>query len=96
MCIRLLEAVRKCRTPVHPRFQQLPQPPLLSQRGGEARDKKGMYPQARRGEIKNFTGIDDPYEPPLSAEVTIGTTAATPAENAAKIVELLRNRGWIV
>jgi sulfate adenylyltransferase len=62
----------------------------------EARDKKGMYAQARRGEIKNFTGIDDPYEPPLSAEVTIGTTAATPAENAARIVELLRNRGWIV
>ena len=62
----------------------------------EARDKKGMYAQARRGEIKNFTGIDDPYEPPLSAEVTIGTTTATPAENAAKIVELLRNRGWIL
>jgi sulfate adenylyltransferase len=61
----------------------------------EARDKKGMYAQARRGAIKNFTGIDDPYEPPPSAEVTIGTTAASPEANAGRIVELLRDRGWL-
>src|SRR5207248_8916334 len=61
----------------------------------EARDKKGMYAQARRGAIKNFTGIDDPYEVPLNAEVTIETTRATAEENAARIVELLRARGWI-
>ncbi|HYU24920.1 MAG TPA: bifunctional sulfate adenylyltransferase/adenylylsulfate kinase [Thermoanaerobaculia bacterium] len=62
----------------------------------EARDKKGMYAQARRGAIKNFTGIDDPYEPPLSAELTIETTATTPEANAGRIVELLRERGWVL
>ena len=61
----------------------------------EARDTKGMYAQARRGAIKHFTGIDDPYEAPRGAELTIRTTRATPEENAATIVELLRGRGWI-
>src|SRR5882672_8489422 len=52
----------------------------------ESRDTKGMYAQARRGAIKNFTGIDDPYESPLSAEVTIDTTSASAEENAGRIV----------
>ncbi|HEY6139055.1 MAG TPA: bifunctional sulfate adenylyltransferase/adenylylsulfate kinase [Thermoanaerobaculia bacterium] len=61
----------------------------------EARDRKGMYAQARRGAIAHFTGIDDPYEPPLDAEVTLETTRATAETNAARIVELLRGRGWL-
>jgi sulfate adenylyltransferase len=61
----------------------------------EARDTKGMYAQARRGAIRNFTGIDDPYEAPPSAELTIGTTSASAAANAALVVELLKQRGWL-
>ena len=61
----------------------------------ESRDKKGMYAQARRGAIRHFTGIDDPYEAPLNAELTIETMAASAEQNAAAIVELLRGRGWV-
>jgi sulfate adenylyltransferase len=62
----------------------------------EARDEKGMYAQARSGAIKNFTGIDDPYEQPLAAELTIDTVNVTAEENATAIVELLRARGLVV
>jgi bifunctional enzyme CysN/CysC len=48
----------------------------------EARDPKGLYAQARAGEITGFTGIDDPYEPPTSPEVVV-ETATTPAAAAA-------------
>jgi sulfate adenylyltransferase len=61
----------------------------------ESRDIKGMYAQARRGAIKQFTGIDDPYEAPLSAEVTIETVEATPEANAEAIVSLLASRGFV-
>jgi sulfate adenylyltransferase len=61
----------------------------------EQRDVKGMYAQARRGEIKGFTGIDDPYEAPQSAEVTIGATDATPEENAQRVMDALHARGFI-
>src|SRR5207253_10910216 len=61
----------------------------------ESRDTKGMYAQARRGAIRNFTGIDDPYEAPLNAELRLETTSATAGANAARIVELLRQRGWL-
>ena len=61
----------------------------------ESRDAKGMYAQARRGLIKGFTGIDDPYEPPLAAELTIETTHATAEENARRVVDVLRERGFI-
>jgi sulfate adenylyltransferase len=61
----------------------------------ESRDTKGMYARARRGEIKGFTGIDDPYEPPENPEVTIDTVAQTPEENARKIVDVLLERGFI-
>ena len=50
----------------------------------EARDTKGMYRQAREGKIKNFTGVDDPYEPPLRAELILDTIEHTAEENAAK------------
>ena len=50
--------------------------------GVRAARVKGMYAKARRGEIKGFTGIDDPYEPPLHPEITLDTVAHTPEENA--------------
>ena len=61
----------------------------------ERRDVKGIYAQARRGEIKNFTGISDPYEPPLKPEVTLSTTDATPEENARRILDYLLAQGLV-
>jgi sulfate adenylyltransferase len=61
----------------------------------EERDAKGMYAAARRGEIRHFTGIDDPYEPPQAPELTIETTEATAEENARKVIEVLRGRGFV-
>jgi bifunctional enzyme CysN/CysC len=59
----------------------------------EARDPKQLYARARRGEIKNFTGIDSPYETPESPELHIETTRRSPAEAADAIVAELRRRG---
>jgi sulfate adenylyltransferase len=61
----------------------------------ERRDSKGMYLKARRGEIKNFTGIDDPYEPPFQPEIELETANCTAEENARRIVSYLRERGFI-
>jgi sulfate adenylyltransferase len=61
----------------------------------EQRDVKGMYAKARRGEIKGFTGIDDPYEPPVDPEITLDTVAFSPEENARRIVGLLEERGYL-
>ena len=61
----------------------------------ERRDTKGLYSKARKGEIKNFTGIDDPYESPLSPELTIETISASAEENADRILDYVRARGWI-
>ncbi len=61
----------------------------------EQRDVKGMYAKARRGEIKGFTGIDDPYEPPDHAEIVLDTVANTPEENAHVIVNWLIDKGLI-
>ena len=61
----------------------------------EARDVKGLYAQARRGEITGFTGIDDPYEPPLAPELTLGTVDVTPEENAQRVVDWLVARGYL-
>jgi bifunctional enzyme CysN/CysC len=55
----------------------------------EARDVKGLYKKARSGQLKNFTGIDSPYEPPEDAEIRIDTTAMTPEEAADLIVQRL-------
>lgn len=57
----------------------------------EERDVKGLYAQARRGELKAFTGIDDPYEPPENAEIEIDTVRLNATSNAHKIVEWLRD-----
>jgi sulfate adenylyltransferase len=62
----------------------------------EARDVKGLYARARRGEIKGFTGIDDPYEEPINAEVVLDTVDITPEENARKIVAYLRERRFLL
>ncbi len=56
----------------------------------EERDPKGMYAAARRGEIKAFTGVDDPYEPPLAPELTLETLNSSPDENAERILAWLR------
>ena len=50
---------------------------------------KGLYAKARRGEIKGFTGIDDPYEAPDHPEIVVDTVANSPEENARKILEHL-------
>ncbi|HYJ86614.1 MAG TPA: bifunctional sulfate adenylyltransferase/adenylylsulfate kinase [Pyrinomonadaceae bacterium] len=61
----------------------------------EQRDIKGMYAQARKGEIKNFTGIDDPYEAPVNPELALDTVERTAEENARRIVAYLVERGFI-
>jgi sulfate adenylyltransferase len=61
----------------------------------ETRDTKGMYAKARRGEIKDFTGIDDPYEPPAQPEVTLDTVTHTPEENARLILHYLGQHGFV-
>jgi sulfate adenylyltransferase len=61
----------------------------------ESRDAKGMYAQARQGLIKGFTGVDDPYEAPLQPELTLDTVDHSAIENAERIVELLRERGFV-
>lgn len=55
----------------------------------EARDVKGLYKKARAGQLKNFTGIDSPYETPLNAEIRIDTSKMTPDQAAEEIVETL-------
>ena len=62
----------------------------------ERRDIKGMYRKARRGEIKNFTGIDDPYEAPVSPELELDTLANTAEENARLIVAYLKEHQFLV
>ncbi len=62
----------------------------------EQRDIKGLYAKARRGEIKGFTGIDDPYEPPVAPEVTLHTVEQTPTENAHAIVSYLEEHGFVL
>jgi adenylylsulfate kinase len=55
----------------------------------EERDVKGLYAKARAGEIKGFTGVDDPYEPPPRAEVTCRTDQETVEESAQKVIDKL-------
>ena len=61
----------------------------------EERDTKGLYAKARRGEIKGFTGIDDPYEPPVNPELRLTTTDNTPEDNARLITEYLIEQGYL-
>ncbi|MBA8885720.1 sulfate adenylyltransferase subunit CysN [Dokdonella fugitiva] len=61
----------------------------------EQRDPKGLYKKARRGELKNFTGIDSPYEVPAAPELHLRTMEQSPEESASAIVDLLVRRGVI-
>jgi adenylyl-sulfate kinase len=56
------------------------------------RDVKGLYEKAFRGEIKEFTGVSDPYEPPLDPEITVDTEVETPDESAHKVLAYLDSR----
>jgi adenylyl-sulfate kinase len=61
------------------------------------RDVKGLYRRAMAGEITNFTGVDDPYEPPLAPEVICHSDGQeTPAESGAKVLEALGRLGYLV
>jgi len=61
----------------------------------EARDAKGLYKKARRGELKNFTGIDSPYEVPEDAEIRLDTTQLMPEAAASRVILYLREAGMI-
>jgi sulfate adenylyltransferase len=61
----------------------------------EARDVKGMYARARRGGVTGFTGIDDPYEPPVNPEIILDTVNNTPQENSQRIIDYLIEKGYI-
>jgi bifunctional enzyme CysN/CysC len=61
----------------------------------EQRDPKGLYAQARAGKITGFTGIDDPYEPPLAPELVLAGAEATPTAAAERVLERLAAAGVI-
>jgi bifunctional enzyme CysN/CysC len=62
----------------------------------EQRDPKGLYKKARRGELKNFTGIDSPYEEPDAPEIRIDTTALSADEAAERIIAHLKRLGIVI
>ncbi len=59
------------------------------------RDVKGLYAKAFAGEIKEFTGVSDPYEAPLNAEITLDTESESPEESAQKVIAYLEERELI-
>ncbi|MFI5380482.1 MAG: adenylyl-sulfate kinase, partial [Tepidisphaerales bacterium] len=61
----------------------------------EKRDPKGLYKKARAGQLKGFTGIDDPYEEPLNAEIVIDTETSSPAQAAEQILAYLEKGGYL-
>jgi len=61
----------------------------------EARDPKGLYRKARSGEIKNFTGIQAPYEAPSAPELTLDTSTLSVEDCAQQVIELLRSQGLL-
>jgi adenylylsulfate kinase len=61
----------------------------------EQRDPKGLYKKARAGQLKNFTGIDDPYEAPLQPELTLDATGTSPQEAAILILQYLEKQGLV-
>lgn len=62
----------------------------------EARDVKGMYKRAREGTLKNFTGMDDPYEAPVNPELVIETEICSPEANADRIIAYLIQHGFLL
>jgi adenylylsulfate kinase len=61
----------------------------------EQRDPKGLYKKARAGQLKNFTGIDDPYEAPAKPELTLDATATSPQEATVLILQYLEKQGLV-
>jgi adenylylsulfate kinase len=61
----------------------------------EQRDVKGLYQKARRGEIPHFTGISDPYEAPLNADIVLDTNQLSLSESVEQLLQLLQSRGII-
>jgi sulfate adenylyltransferase len=61
----------------------------------EARDTKGLYARARRGELAGFTGVNDPYEPPTTPSLRLDTVTRSVAENARCLLALLERRGFV-
>jgi adenylylsulfate kinase len=61
----------------------------------EQRDPKGLYKKARAGQLKGFTGVDDPYEEPLKPELTLDATSVSPQQAAAVLMEYLQGRGLL-
>jgi adenylyl-sulfate kinase len=59
------------------------------------RDVKGLYKKALAGELPNFTGVSDPYEPPLAPEVTVDTERQSQAQSVRAILDYLERAGWI-
>jgi len=59
------------------------------------RDVKGLYKKALAGELRGFTGVDDPYEPPLDPELVIQTAQETPEQSAARILSALRELRYL-
>jgi sulfate adenylyltransferase len=62
----------------------------------EQRDVKGLYARARRGQISDFTGVDDPYEVPVDPEITLSTVGVTAEDNVRIIMEFLEKRGFFL
>jgi len=62
----------------------------------EERDVKGLYKKARAGEIKEMTGVDDPYEPPEHPEVVVDAVRGSPSESADYLLRELERLGWLV
>ena len=60
------------------------------------RDVKGFYKKAFSGEIKNFTGVSDPYEPPAAPEIVLRTDEETPQESARKVIARLEELGYLL
>ena len=61
----------------------------------ESRDVKGLYKRARAGDIKNYTGIDSPYESPINPELVIDTENESLMDSVAKVIDLLKSKGII-
>ncbi len=61
----------------------------------EARDPKGHYAMARRGDLSSFTGVSAPYEPPAAPDLRIDTVALNPAQAAGSVVAVMAARGWL-
>src|SRR5215831_18120458 len=61
----------------------------------EQRDPKGLYKKARAGQLKNFTGIDDPYEAPLHPELILDATSVSPQEATVRLLQFLAQRGVV-